>query len=99
MVNSRVIDYTIADSNELALNQRFMLELRVAFELSEPLQLAWAFPKGEDNSLYDKASEFFWKIYNNDELVHLIEQHYGHVSQFDYVGNRTYIEHITTSLN
>ena len=99
MVNSRVIDYTIADSNELALNQRFMLELRVAFELSEPLQLAWAFPKGEDNSLYDKASEFFWKIYNNDELVHLIEQHYGHVSQFDYVGNRTYIEHITTRLS
>ena len=99
MVNSKVIDYTVADSNELALNQRFMLELRVAFDLSEPSQLAWAFPKTQDTSLYDKASEFFWRIYNNGELEHLVEQHYGHISQFDYVGNRTYIEHISTRLS
>ena len=99
MVNSKVIDYTVADSNELALNQRFMLELRVAFDLSEPSQLAWAFPRTEDTSLYDKASEFFWKIYNNGELEHLVEQHYGHISKFDYVGNRTYIEHISTRLS
>ncbi|HEX5636509.1 MAG TPA: transporter substrate-binding domain-containing protein, partial [Gammaproteobacteria bacterium] len=68
MVNSHVIDYTIADSNEVAMNQRFLIDLRVAFNLSEPLQLAWAFSNGRDTSLYDKASEFFWKIYNNGEL-------------------------------
>ena len=98
MVNNRVIDYTIADSNELALNQRFMLELRVAFDVSDPAQLAWAFARDQDSSLYDKAAEFFWKIYNTGELEHLVEQHYGHVSKFDYVGNRTYIEHIATRL-
>lgn len=99
MVNNHVIDYTIADSNEVAMNQRFLIDLRVAFDLSEPLQLAWAFAKGQDTSLYDKATEFFWQIYNNGELAHLIEQHYGHVAQFDYVGNRTYIEHIATRLS
>jgi membrane-bound lytic murein transglycosylase F len=99
MVNNHVIDYTIADSNEVAMNQRFLIDLRVAFNLSEPLQLAWAFSNGRDTSLYDKASEFFWKIYNNGELSHLIEQHYGHVDKFDYVGNRTYIEHIATRLS
>lgn len=99
MVNNHVIDYTIADSNEVAMNQRFLLDLRVAFNLSEPLQLAWAFARGQDTSLYDKATEFFWQIYNNGELAHLVEQHYGHVAQFDYVGNRTYIEHIATRLS
>ena len=38
---------------------RFMLELRVAFDISEPKKLAWAFPKNGDTSLYDKAMIFF----------------------------------------
>jgi len=98
LVEDRIIDYTIADSNELALNQRFLLELRAAFDISEPQQLAWAFPLTDDTSLYDKAMVFFWQIINNGELTQLIERHYGHVSKFDYVGNRIYLRHIATRL-
>lgn len=36
---------------------------------------------------------------NNGEITHLVERHYGHVSKFDYVGNRLYIRHIGTRLN
>jgi len=98
LVEEEVIDYTIADSNELALNQRFLLELRVAFDIADPQQLGWAFPLTEDTSLYDKAMVFFWEIINNGELTQLIERHYGHVSKFDYVGNRIYMRHIATRL-
>ena len=98
LVADKIIDYTIADSNELALNQRFLLELRAAFDISEPQQLAWAFPLTDDTSLYDKAMVFFWQIINNGELTQLIERHYGHVSKFDYVGNRIYLRHIATRL-
>lgn len=99
LVENQLIDYTIADSNELQLNQRFLLSLRVAFDISEPKKLAWAFPKTEDRSLYDKAMSFFWRNLNNGEITHLVERHYGHVSKFDYVGNRLYIRHIGTRLN
>ncbi|VAW59818.1 Membrane-bound lytic murein transglycosylase F (EC 4.2.2.n1) [hydrothermal vent metagenome] len=99
LVENQLIDYTIADSNEVALNQRFLLELRVAFDISKPKQLAWAFPMTEDSSLYDKAMSFFWRNLNSGEITHLIEKHYGHVSKFDYVGNRTYFRHITTRLS
>ena len=98
LVADKIIDYTIADSNELALNQRFLLELRAAFDISEPQQLGWAFPLTEDASLYDKAMVFFWQIINNGELTQLIERHYGHVNKFDYVGNRIYLRHIATRL-
>ena len=98
-VDSQQIDYTIADSNEVDMNQRFMLNLRVAFDISKPKQLAWAFPKTEDTSLYDKAMSFLWKISNNGELTQLIERHYGHVTQFDYVGNRIYLRHIKDRLS
>lgn len=99
LVENQLIDYTIVDSNELQLNQRFLLSLRVAFDISEPKKLAWAFPKTEDHSLYDKAMSFFWRNLNNGEITHLIERHYGHVSKFDYVGNRLYIRHISTRLS
>ena len=99
LVEKKIIDYTIADSNELAMNQRFMLELRSAFNISEPKQLAWAFPKTKDTSLYDKAMTFFWRSLNNGDITQLIERHYGHVKKFDYVGNRIYIRHIATRLS
>ncbi len=99
LVENQLIDYTVADSNEVALNQRFLLELRVAFDISKPKQLAWAFPKIKDSSLYDKAMSFFWRNLNNGEITHLIEKHYGHVDKFDYVGNRIYKRHIATRLS
>ena len=99
LVEEQVIDYTVADSNEFAMNQRFMLELRVAFDISEPQKLAWAFPKTKDTSLYDRAMVFFWRTMNNGEITQLIERHYGHVAKFDYVGNRIYLRHIATRLS
>jgi len=99
LVENQLIDYTVADSNEVSLNQRFLLELRVAFDISKPKQLAWAFPKAQDSSLYDKAMSFFWRNLNDGEITHLIEKHYGHVDQFDYVGNRIYKRHIATRLS
>ncbi|MCW8935363.1 MAG: membrane-bound lytic murein transglycosylase MltF [Gammaproteobacteria bacterium] len=99
LVENQLIDYTVADSNEVSLNQRFLLELRVAFDISKPKKLAWAFPKIKDSSLYDKAMSFFWRNLNDGEITHLIEKHYGHVDKFDYVGNRIYKRHIATRLS
>jgi len=98
-VNNQEIDYTVADSNEVALNQRFLLELRVAFDISKPRQLAWAFPKSKDSSLYDRAMVFFYNSIKNGDITQLIERNYGHVSKFDYVGSRIYLRHIATRLS
>ncbi len=99
LIENQLIDFTVADSNEVSLNRRFLLELRVAFDISKPKKLAWAFPKAKDSSLYDKAMSFFWRNLNNGEITHLIEKHYGHVNQFDYVGSRIYKRHIATRLS
>ena len=98
MVSDNIIEYTIADSNELSLNQRFLINLRVAFDISEPQRLAWALPKSDDNSLYLKVQQFFKKIKNNGDLNRMIERAYGHVEDFDYVGTKIYRRHIETRL-
>ena len=64
LVWEQLVDYTVADSNEVAIIRRFYPELRVAFDISTPVPLAWAFPPGEDRSLIDKAEEYFSNAYN-----------------------------------
>ena len=98
LARSVVLDYTVADSNEVAMTRRFYPELRVAFDISSPVPLAWAFPPGEDRSLIEKAEEYFAKLQESGELDQLLEHYYGHVSDFDYVGTRRYMQHIELRL-
>ena len=98
LVWEQVIDYTIADSNEIAINQRFYPELRTAFAITDPQPLAWAFARGTDSSLYEQAKQFFYELRNSGRLAQIIERYYGHVQDFDYVGTRRYLRHIQTRL-
>ncbi|MCK5640358.1 MAG: membrane-bound lytic murein transglycosylase MltF [Gammaproteobacteria bacterium] len=97
-VAERVIDYTIADSNEVALNQRYYPELKVAFDVTKPEYLAWAFPKSQDTSLYQAAVEYFQDLKITGRMDQIIERHYGHLGEFDYVGTRIFIRHIKERL-
>lgn len=98
LVWEQLIDYTVADSNDVAIHQRFYPELRVAFDIGDPDELAWAFTAGADDSLYQEAVEFFEKLRSSGELDQLLERHYGHVQDFDYVGTRRYMSHIQQRL-
>ncbi|NOX10030.1 MAG: membrane-bound lytic murein transglycosylase MltF [Gammaproteobacteria bacterium] len=98
MVWEEVIDYTVADSNEVAINRRYYPELRVAQEIGAPQYLAWAFAKTDDLSLYNEVQSFFHDIKENGTLEHLIERYYGHVQKFDYVNTRRYLNHIDKRL-
>ena len=98
LVQEGVVDYTIADSNEFILNQRFLPELRVAFTVGKPQSLAWAFPKFRDESLYQAASDYFNELEKSGQLAKLLERHYGHLDRFDYVETRKYQRHIAERL-
>ncbi len=98
LVELEMIDYTIADSNEIAANQTLFPELRVAFDLSEPQSLAWAMPSSEDGSLSAEMISFFDQIEQSGELDRLIEKYYGHIRRFDYIDTRTFYRRIQTRL-
>ena len=92
------IDCTIADSNEVSVNRRFMRNIRVAFDLSKPQQLAWAMAHAEDSSLYKAMERFFKRIKKDGTLDQLIERHYGHVDRLDIVESTTFLKHIDERL-
>lgn len=91
---NKEVNYTVANSNDVRLNQRFYPELRVAFDVTDPQPLAWAFAKGNDHSLIKAAGDFFAEIRKNGQLDQLHERYYGHVQEFDFVETRRFISHI-----
>ncbi len=81
--NDGLIDYTVADSDQALIMRRYYPNLRVAFDIGKPRQLAWALPKSEDASLYDEVARFFEDIRRNKTLDQLIDRYYGHAEAFD----------------
>ena len=77
MVWEGLLEHTILDSNIVDTNRPFYPELRVAFDMDRPEQLAWAFPLSDDKSLFHAAVSFMKKLRRSGELRHLLARYYG----------------------
>ncbi len=97
-VSAGELDYTVADSTAYSVSKYFHPHIRVAFDISEPQPLAWAFKAGMDDSLVEAAREYFSEMEISGALTAILERYYGHIEQFDYVGTRKLIEHAETRL-
>ncbi len=97
-VNQAEIKYTVVDSNGFALNQRLYPYLRRAFDLSDPQQLGWAFPKTTDKSVLAAANTFLDGIRNDGTLKRLIERYYGHTGRMNLVDKRAFWRHVDERL-
>lgn len=92
MVLDEELDYTIADSNILALMRRRYPELSIGFSISPEQDISWAVNKDRDDSLLSALIEYFGIIQNNGILAALEDKYFGHVRLFNYVDTREYIK-------
>ena len=97
-ISNEEINYTIIDSNILALNRRYFPAIRPAFELTEPQHLAWATRRQNDDLLAQKMREFFAMISSNGRLDELINRHYAHLDDFEPVGTFTFMRQVRERL-
>lgn len=98
MVAHGELDYTVANSNEVAYAQRYYARIGVAFDISEDLDVAWAFNQETDKSLYLAAQLFFAELDKTNTIAELEERYYGYIRQFDYVDAQTFLDRITGRL-
>jgi membrane-bound lytic murein transglycosylase F len=98
MVDEGQIDLTLVDSNELAMNQVYFSNVRVAFDLGDAQNLAWATAPGEDRSLLDEMNAFIERAQKNGSLQRLKDRYYGHVDVLGYVGAYTFAKHLQQRL-
>jgi membrane-bound lytic murein transglycosylase F len=79
------IDTTIADRNEFSLTRNFHPELRIAFNLPDASELAWALPHG-DPALLARVDAYLASI--EPDMPALVQHYYAPDDRFDYAGAR-----------
>lgn len=92
------IDYTIVDSNTLAINRRYYPEISVGFTINKAEPLAWMVSKNGDDAILASLVEFFGVVHHDGTLLALDDKYYGHIEEFNYVETRTFIKAVETKL-
>ncbi|WP_440874341.1 membrane-bound lytic murein transglycosylase MltF [Thalassotalea sp. PLHSN55] len=92
------IDYTVIDSNTLAIQRRYYPEISIGFTIQSPEPIAWALKKDGDDTLLASLVEFFGKVHHDGTLLTLDDKYYGHVEKFNYVDTRLFIQAIEKKL-
>jgi len=92
-----LLRFTIANSNIVAINQRYYPALQVAFNIGPPEKLAWAFPKNQNNRLYRAAFSFFKELQKSGQLADLIARYYG-VTPLNYAHINAYLQKVRGTL-
>ena len=98
MVDEGQIDLTLVDSNEVAMNQVYFPNVRVAFDLGNASNQSWAVAAGDDNSLLNEINSYLDKVEKNGTLQRLKDRYYGHVDVLGYVGAYTFAQHLQQRL-
>lgn len=90
MVNEGKYHYAVVDSNAYAIHRGLYPNTYVAFNLTQFQPVAWAFPKGDDDSLYQAARNFMLRANTTGLVAELREEFFGHVSKLNAGGAQAF---------
>ena len=97
-VSDGAIDITLADSINFGLNGHYYPRVAAAFTLPGALPLAWAFPRGPDDSLLRKAGIFMRQAEQDSRLESIQEAYYQPETRLDRVGMFQFLQQVRKRL-
>lgn len=81
MVHKGDADYAVIDSNTFELNRYSYPRARLAFDISNPQPLAWAFPASKDQSLFKAAQDYMAQIKRDGTLAQVTKHFFNHIEE------------------
>ena len=91
------IDFTIANSNIISINQRNFPAAVSVCSVQDRLQLGWAvYPKSTE--LLERMNEFFRTIKKSGEFDRIYQKYYGDDKDFDYVDLKAFHRRLKSRL-
>lgn len=91
MLANKQLDYALIDSSMSRWAKKVFPEVKVAFEVGDPKDYAWAFPPGEDDSLHALAVRFILENKQSGELERIINRYFDHLDSLDPDGKREFV--------
>lgn len=92
------LEFTISDSTEFNIQRHFYPDLRVVLDLDVGDPIAWAFKKGDGDSLLLRADDYLIRAGRSGFLAQVNDRYFGHTEKFDYVGTRAFLRHFDDRL-
>ena len=86
-VSQQEIECTVADSNIVQINRRFMPHLHIAFDITEGQNLGWYLPEGYED-LARKAFSWMNSREGDEAISEMYSRYYEHITKFDFVDLR-----------
>ncbi|QIL89612.1 membrane-bound lytic murein transglycosylase MltF [Microbulbifer sp. SH-1] len=92
MVNEGKYTYAVVDSNAYAVHRGLYPNTHIAFNLTQFQPVSWAFPRGDDDTLYHAARNFMLRANTSGLVAELRELYFGHVSKMNAGGAQTFAQ-------
>jgi len=98
MVTVGEYQHAVIDSTDLHFNRAFYPEINQAFALDEEEPLAWVFPRTGDDSLVQKAREYFYLISSDGRLDEILQRYLDQEIELQQVATITVQEQMRDRL-
>nr|WP_240721775.1 membrane-bound lytic murein transglycosylase MltF [Halomonas marinisediminis] len=92
------LDAAVLFDHQFRLNRLFFPDVERGFLLGDPLSMAWAFPADHSLTLVEAANRFLSELHESGELEALVARYFGHDDFLEYVGTRTFLDHVEARL-
>lgn len=92
------LDYTIANSIDISAIQQIKPNIAVAFDVTDEASVHWYLPTSSYNELESSLLDFMNSAIESGLLARIEEKYFHHLSNFDYVDTRSYLQAIETIL-
>jgi len=97
-VADQAIDVTLVDSSVYAINKAYYPRVQAAFAVEAVVPHAWAFPRGSDDSLAQKARAFMLQARESGRLAALLDAFYADRQELDQLGMLEFLRNARTRL-
>jgi len=98
MVDAGEIEYAIIDSTTFDAHRVMYPNTVSGFNISEPQQLAWAFPGNGDQSLILAANRFLEELRASGQLDELHTQFFSDIEHFSVAGSMLFLSRLKSRL-
>lgn len=97
-VENGTLDAAVIFEHQFRLNRLFFPNVERGFTLGDSLSMAWAVPSGRGLGLLEAANRFLQDLQESGTLDRLVSRYFGHDDYLEYVGTRTFLDHLDTRL-
>jgi membrane-bound lytic murein transglycosylase F len=98
LVDIGALDVALLDERDFQIQQTVFPDLQFKLVDSSAQEISVLFRPSHDGSILNRVDDALRDIQDTGLMVQMIDRHFGHANEFDFVGNLTFDRHMVSRL-